>query len=274
MTRSNNPLLGEGDPAPVMLFNAGGSSPFLIVGDHAGNAIPRALGDLGLTAAERMRHIAWDIGVEALGCALATALDAAFIFQPYSRLVIDCNRDPGHPDAAAARADGSLVPGNVGLTADRLAARITAVHAPYHDRIALEIARRHAARRRTIYIALHSFTPILGGHSRPWHAGILHDGEDARFAMALLAALGREKHLIVGDNEPYRMDATDYSVPHHAYPARLAYAEIEIRQDLLADAAGVSKWAKTLEAACRTAMAMSVAPRPHPERARDGTLIR
>lgn len=264
MTRSNNPLLGEGDPAPVILFNAGGRSPFLIVGDHAGNAIPRALGYLGLTAYDRLRHIAWDIGVQALGSALATALDAAFIFQPYSRLVIDCNRDPSHPDAAAECADGSLVPGNVGLTAHALAARITAVHKPYHDRIALEIAHRQAARRPTIYIALHSFTPILGGQSRPWHAGILHDGEDARFAIAMLAALRKEKHLMVGDNEPYRMDATDYSVPHHAYPGQLPYAEIEIRQDLLADAAGVSKWTKTLEAACGTAMAMSIGPRPHP----------
>ena len=39
------------------------------------------------------------------------------------------------------------------------------------------------------------------------------------------------------------MDAPDYSVPRHAYAAGLPYAEIEVRQDLLADAAGVGETA-------------------------------
>ena len=95
---------------------------------------------------------------------------------------------------------------------------------------------------------------MLGGTSRRWHAGILHDGGDTRFANALLTALGAHPDLVVGDNEPYRMDATDYSVPRHAYTARLPYAEIEIRQDLLADAAGVASWSRTLRSACETVL--------------------
>ncbi|WP_428628327.1 N-formylglutamate amidohydrolase [Sphingopyxis sp.] len=254
MTLLENPLLGTADPAAAQLFNAGGRSPFLIVGDHAGNAIPHRLGTLGLTEADRARHIAWDIGVYDLGKALAQALDAPFIFQRYSRLVIDCNRDPGHPDAASAVSDGSVIPGNAGLTPDRLAARVAAIHTPYHARIALELARRDAAAQPTILLALHSFTPTLGGKSRPWEVGILHDGGDTRFARVLLASLVARADITVGDNEPYRMDATDYSVPRHAYPAGLPYAEIEIRQDLLADAAGVAAWSLTLCSACKTAL--------------------
>lgn len=254
MTLSDDPLLGTADPAAAQVFNAGGQSPFLIIGDHAGNAIPRRLGTLGLTEADRARHIAWDIGVRELGMALAHALDAPFIFQNYSRLVIDCNRDPSHPDAAPAVVDGSVITGNAGLTPGQLAARVAAIHAPYHDRIAAELARRADEARPTILLAVHSFTPILGRTSRPWHAGILHDGGDTRFAKALLAALGAHRDLVVGDNEPYRMDDTDYSVPRHAYTARLPYAEIEIRQDLLADAAGVASWSRTLRSACETAL--------------------
>lgn len=238
-----------------MLLNADGRSAFLITGDHAGNAIPRALGTLGLDAADRARHIAWDIGVYGLGSALSAALDAPFLFQPYSRLVIDCNRDPAHPEAAPKIADGSLVPGNCDLSRAQLGVRAAAIHAPYHERMALALAQRNEAGRPTILLALHSFTPVLGGRARPWHVGILHDGGDTRFAKALLVALRARPELVVGDNEPYRMDATDYSVPRHAYPADLPYAEIEIRQDLLADPTGIAAWSETLRATCETALA-------------------
>lgn len=254
MTLCENPLLGTADPAAAQLFNAVGQSPFLIVGDHAGNAIPHRLGYLGVTEADRARHIAWDIGVRDLGKALAQALDAPFIFQHYSRLVIDCNRDPRHPDAAPAISDGSVIPGNATITANHLAARIAAIHAPYHAQIASELARRASTARPTILIALHSFTPTLGGASRPWDVGILHDGGDTRFAKALLADLIARPNTKVGDNEPYRMDATDYSVPRHAYPTGLPYAEIEVRQDLLAGAAGVAAWSRILCSACKTAL--------------------
>jgi predicted N-formylglutamate amidohydrolase len=254
VTLLENPLLGTADPAATQLFNAGGQSPFLIVGDHAGNAIPHRLGTLGLTEVDRARHIAWDIGVHDLGMALAQALDAPFIFQSYSRLVIDCNRDPDHPDAVPTVSDGSVIPGNAALTADRLSARVAAIHAPYHARIAAELARRTDEARPTIFLALHSFTPTLSGTPRLWDVGILHDGGNTHFAKALLADLIARPHIIVGDNEPYRMDATDYSVPRHAYAAGLPYAEIEVRQDLLADAAGVAAWSLTLCSSCKAAL--------------------
>lgn len=258
MTLSGNPLLGKDEPAPALLINAAGQSPFLITGDHAGNAIPRTLADLGLPEADRRRHIAWDIGVQALGTALAAALDAPFIFQPYSRLVIDCNRDPAHPDAAPPIADGSAIPGNTALAPTCLAARIAAIHAPYHERVAAALTHRAAAGHPTILLALHSFTPQLGGLSRPWHAGILHEAGETDFARALLAALSARPDFIIGDNEPYRMDSTDYSIPYHAYPRHIPYAEIEIRQDLIAAPEGVLRWSQTLHNACETARSASI----------------
>ena len=90
-----NSLLSADEPAPVMTYNSEGLSPFLIVADHAGNTMPRALGRLGVPEVECERHIAWDIGIAAVSRLVAEALDATLIQQNYSRLVIDCNRMPG-----------------------------------------------------------------------------------------------------------------------------------------------------------------------------------
>jgi hypothetical protein len=49
-------LLAVDEPAPVSVYNEGGKSPFLLVADHAGNLIPRALGRLGIAEGDCERH--------------------------------------------------------------------------------------------------------------------------------------------------------------------------------------------------------------------------
>lgn len=251
--RTADGLLGPNDPAPFALFNAQGRSPFLLLGDHAGSAIPASLGDMGLAAQDRGRHIAIDIGVHGLGHALADLLDAPFLHQPYSRLVIDCNRDPAHPDAIPSITDGTWVGGNAGLDDGARAARIAAIHAPYHRRIQALIATRRAAGQATILLSLHSFTPVMAGILRPWDAGIMYSSGTVHVAVAMLTALRADLTLTIGDNQPYAMDATDYTVPFHAFPQDLPYAEIEVRQDRIGDADGQSRWARRLADAARRA---------------------
>jgi predicted N-formylglutamate amidohydrolase len=53
-----------------------GLSPFLVVCDHASNALPAEFGTLGLPPSEFARHIAWDPGAAALVEALAARLAA------------------------------------------------------------------------------------------------------------------------------------------------------------------------------------------------------
>lgn len=246
-------LLTTEDTSPVTVINPAGASSFLLIGDHAGKAVPERLGALGLSDAELSRHIGWDIGVGELGARLAARLDAVFVRQTYSRLVIDCNRSPDQPDLIAAVSDGTAVPGNAALSEGDRAARFAEIHAPYHVAIDAELARRDAAGVPTTIIALHSFTPMMRGpmpgpmrgQARPWQIGILHDGGDTAFAHALLKVLRMEADLTVGDNEPYRMDLIDYTIPRHAYPAR-PYAEIEIRQDLLSSTEACVTWADRL----------------------------
>jgi predicted N-formylglutamate amidohydrolase len=226
--------------------NAGGASPLLLVGDHAGREIPRRLGALGLPAAALEAHIACDIGVAGLGALISDALDATFIAQRYSRLVIDCNRDPARADSIAGVSDGIAVPGNASLSERARAERIAEVFQPYHDRIAPELDARAQAGRRTILVSLHSFTPVMAGKPRPWRFGVLHMGASP-FSSAILDGLrGVLGPDLVGDNEPYRMDGTDYTAPHHAIARGLDYLELEVRQDLLSDPASQAEVAAML----------------------------
>ena len=236
-------LLVAGDIDPVTVDNPGGSSPFLLLGDHAGRAIPRRLAALGLANHDLARHIACDIGVEGLGVRLARRLDATFVRQTYSRLVIDCNRALEAEDSIPSVSDGTRIPGNQDLDAVARAARAAEIFSPYHDHIAKMLDRRRGA---TIIISLHSFTPALGGQARPWRYGVLHRG-DSKFSTAVLAALrARVGESLVGDNAPYVMDAIDFTVPHHADPRGLDYLELEVRQDLIADSAGQDEAAERL----------------------------
>lgn len=236
-------LLGPADPDPVGVINPAAPSPFLLTGDHAGLAFPHALGDMGVGEADRARHIACDIGVRAVGAALSARLDATFIHQAYSRLVIDCNRNPQGDDAMPEISDGTAIPANRAIPPEAAAARVAAIHAPYHAAIAAEIDRRTREGQPTILVALHSFTPVMAGVGRPWDIGILHDRGDPSFAVAVLHALAAQGSFIAADNEPYHMDDTDFSVPHHAYPRALPYVEVEFRQDHLAAPSGAALWA-------------------------------
>jgi predicted N-formylglutamate amidohydrolase len=239
-------LLDPDEPDPVTLENEVGSSVFFLTCDHAGRAIPRRLGRLGLPEHETERHIAWDIGIGAVGQQLSRLLDAAVVVQTYSRLVIDCNRDPKVPSSIPEISETTAIPGNRGLGEVARAARMEAIFRPYHDTIAAALDRRATAGRASVLVALHSFTPVFKGMARPWHAAVLYN-RDARLAHPLFKLLSAEDGLAIGDNEPYAVsDLTDYTVPVHGERRGLPHVEIEIRQDQLADRAGQAAWAERL----------------------------
>jgi predicted N-formylglutamate amidohydrolase len=239
-------LLSGGEPEPVTVYNSGGRSPFLLVADHAGRAIPRALGRLGVAETELRRHIAWDIGIAGVACLLADALDAVLIRQNYSRLVIDCNRPLGTPSSIPEISELTKISGNVNLSEIDKAGRADEIFWPYHQRIESELHLRHRVQRVTVLIALHSFTPIFKGEARPWHVAILYN-RDPRLSRYLIALLKKETGLIVGNNEPYFVsDSTDYTIPRHGERHGLPHALIEVRQDLIAEEKGQYNWAMRL----------------------------
>ncbi|WP_035178986.1 N-formylglutamate amidohydrolase [Acidocella facilis] len=235
-------LLQADEPPVYEILRPDGASPFLLTADHAGRAIPRALGDLGVGPEDMERHIAWDIGIAGVTRRLSAALDATAILQAYSRLVIDCNRQPHWASACPEISEATPIPGNIGLDEAGRAARRVAIFDPYHG----AIGRMIAARPRTVYVAMHSFTPVYLDQARPMQVAVLYN-RNPRLSKALASLLRDEGGLVVGENAPYRVsDESDYGVPVHAEGNGLDYLEIEIRQDLIADEAGQVEWAARL----------------------------
>jgi predicted N-formylglutamate amidohydrolase len=246
MTPAKPGLLAPDEPGPVADIRPEAASPFLLVCDHAGRRIPRALCDLGVGEADLKRHVAWDIGIEGVARRLSERLDAHLIMQIYSRLVIDCNRPPGSAESIVTESDGTAVAGNKNISAQDAAARAREIFAPYHGTIVRHLDARKAAQRPAILISLHSFTPVYSGIARPWQAGVLYNRYRA-LADALRAELSAPDDLIVGDNEPYTVDdETDYTIPVHGEARGIVHVAIEIRQDLIGDEAGQEYWAARL----------------------------
>ena len=244
---SHKSLLATGDdPAPVFEENASSRSPFLLISDHYGRAIPRVLGDLGLAESELRRHIAWDVGIAGVADALCEHLDAHLIAQRYSRLVIDCNRPPSSPNSIPHISESTVIPGNEALSRKAARARRREVFDPYHRHIREVIDHRLREGIPTVLVALHSFTPVYAGIARPWHVGTLYR-RDSGLPQLLLKSFRAQGGLVVGDNEPYAVsDDTDYTIPVHGEARGLINTGIEIRQDLIADPSGQQQWADRL----------------------------
>jgi predicted N-formylglutamate amidohydrolase len=253
MSNSNARLLAADEPPAFLQILLPEESNFLIVVDHAGSRIPRALGNLGLPLTELQRHIAWDIGALGVARRAAAALGAPLVAQNYSRLVIDCNRDPKVPSSIPLISEVSEIPGNRDLRSGDIAARRAEVFEPYHRRIRELLDERAAAGRTTILVAQHTMTDVYHGVRRSMHAAVLYN-RDRRFAGLTLDNLRRDPNLVIADNEPYFVsDETDYTVPHHAEARSLPYVEIEIRQDLVTDEAGQAEWAARIAQALKDA---------------------
>lgn len=238
-----HPLLAGDEPPPFEIANAGGTAPLVLVCDHATNRVPRTLHHLGLPPAPLREHIAWDIGAADVARRLARRFDAPLTLTNYSRLVIDCNRALGDPASIPAESDGVPVPGNRGLAQGERLRRVEALFRPYHAAVEGLVAKKSEPGEAMAMISVHSCTPVFQRMRRPWHVGVLWN-EDGRIAVPLLAALRRRPDLAIGDNEPYSgRDGLGYTVKEHAERRGLPHVALEIRQDLIANAAGAEHWA-------------------------------
>lgn len=249
------PLLGPADPPAVELLPATRPDrPLLLVCDHAGHRLPQSLGNFGLSDADCRRHIAWDPGAAALTRALAARLGVGAVLSVYSRLVVDLNRRPGDPSSMPELADGTAIAGNCNLSLAERRLRIDELFQPYHQAIDLAMAELWWRNGPPLLLSVHSFTPCLcGGTPRPWQVGLLW-AHDARLADVLRAGLQAGGDCCVADNQPYPGLSTRYTSERHAGAAGLAHLTLEMRQDQLADEAGVQRWAERLAAILEPAL--------------------
>ncbi len=250
MTRESHPgivhaLLSPDEPGPFRVFNPLADQQILLVCDHASHRFPKSLGDMGLDPFARRCHLAVDIGAGPVTQTLAKSLGVTAVVHNYSRLIIDCNRQLMDPSAFLQYGDGILVPGNRNLHQEDKDLRASALYWPYHCSIDEQVQRLKKAGPLPAFISIHSFTPVLNGESRKWELGILWD-KDKRLRDIFLEDL-RKAGYLVGDNEPYSGKAPqDFTIDHHAEEIDLPHIGIEIRQDLIDDAAGVAEIAAVM----------------------------
>lgn len=237
-------LLGAGDPPAFEIVNEDGTAALQLVCDHASRTVPAALGKLGLAEGHFERHIAYDIGAADVTRLLAARLNAQAVLAGYSRLVIDVNRPPGHPESIIETSDETVIPGNRGLSEDDQGLRVSELFEPYHD--AIHEALAHLWRRGAppALFSIHSFSPNFGGDHRPWDVGVLWN-RDPRIPQPLIEKLGK-RGLHVGDNEPYSGLELAYTLNLHGGAAGLPNCVVEINQNQVRDRDGIERWADIL----------------------------
>ncbi|HXC56732.1 MAG TPA: DUF1244 domain-containing protein [Rhizomicrobium sp.] len=236
-------------------------APLLLLCDHASNALPPAYGTLGLAPELFATHIASDIGAAAVTRALAAAFGAPAVLARWSRLLIDLNRGEDDPTLIMQLSDGSVIPGNAGIDAGESGRRIAQFFSPYHAAIAGEIARLAARGVVPVLVSMHSFTPVWKGRARPWQIGILWD-RDGRLARPLIEACAAAG-FAVGDNEPYDGELENDCLYRHGTMLGLPHVLIEIRQDLIGDAAAARAFAGRLKPILEQALARMGPPAHH-----------
>ena len=232
--------------APFEIVEGARDRGLLLVADHACRQLPEEYGDLGLPGSEFDRHIAYDIGVEAVTRKLAALLGAPAVIASFSRLLIDPNRGEDDPTLIRQLYDGTVVPGNYPMEPEERERRLDRFYRPYHDAVgALTRSVAEASGQAPFLFSVHSFTPAMQGHVRPWHVGVLWDLDD-RAALPLIGMLSQDPLLVVGDNEPYDGALRGDTMFRHAIVNGFAHALLEIRQDLIAGEDGAAEWASRL----------------------------
>jgi len=241
-------LLADDEPPAFEIVNANGSSQFVLVCDHASRRVPQCLINLGLTDEQLDDHIGWDPGAAEVARLLSKNLNAPLVLSGYSRLVIDCNRPLQSIQSIPEQSAGVMVPGNQNLNEEERALRVNDLFHPYHNAITELLDSRK--NRTTFLLSIHSFTPVLNNQQRPWNIGVSFWRDDY-FAKKLIDALSQSNDILVGDNQPYAIDAEfDYAVPVHGEARGLPSAMLEIRQDGIRSVEGVANWAGRITKVC------------------------
>ena len=228
---------------------ATGPAAVLILCEHASDTIPAEFDDLHLSEEARHSHVAWDPGALPLAQLLKDRLNGALVAGSVSRLLYDCNRPPEAPDAIPSKSEIFDVPGNRDLAPNQREKRVGRIYRPFCDAVDNAIA----ATSPIAVITVHSFTPVFFGKRRDVEIGILHDA-DSRLADSVLGHLATCP-MKVGRNDPYGPDdGVTHSLKVHAISRGLPNVMIEVRNDLITDAAGVEKVGEILVKALNAAL--------------------
>lgn len=197
--------------------------------EHAAWAVP-ATCNLGVPDHVLQSQAGWDPGAFDIAQLLAAQLDGPLVAGSYSRMFVDLNRAMDHVDVVPRHSYGADVPGNVGLDAAAIAARLAAHHTPYWTAVANAVDASLHQGRACVHLSSHSFCPQLDPVQRDFDVGVLFDpayqfeAEIAERLLTELAALG----LAVRPNAPYTGSGPALVTSLRAARGMYRYAGIEI----------------------------------------------
>lgn len=169
--------------------------------EHATNVVPAAFAYLfpKQAAVDLDSHQGWDPGALLIARYLEKSLGASLHIYPYTRLLIEPNRSPGHSQLFSKYSQplSDSVKQYLEMT----------YYKPYRQQVQRAIERLVAAGHSVLHLSVHSFTPDFFGVKRAVEVGLLYDEvrvNETRFCQAWKNELEKENpSLDVRSNEPY-----------------------------------------------------------------------
>jgi predicted N-formylglutamate amidohydrolase len=205
---------------------------FIVTCEHGGNRIPATYRVLFKARRALLdSHCGYDPGALVMARALARSVAAPLVTSTVSRLLIDLNRSPGHPQLFSAATRGAPAAVREDIVAQ--------YYIPYRAQVERLVGQAVARGRRVIHISSHSFTPVLNGKRRRADVGLLyHPGRRAEVELCLywkaaLAAAAPE--LNVRRNYPYagKGDGLTAYLRLRFKPGTYVGVELEINQSIV-----------------------------------------
>jgi predicted N-formylglutamate amidohydrolase len=145
-----------------------GKTHFLISCEHGGNRIPSCYRKFFPGFGPLLRsHRGYDRGALHMARDFAGMLHAPLVAGTKSRLLVDLNRNIGHPTlfSEATRNAPAAVRKEI----------LERCYLPYRNTVERNIAEAVSAGKKVIHISPHSFTPELNGEIRNADIGLLYD---------------------------------------------------------------------------------------------------
>lgn len=198
--------------------------------EHASWTLPPEV-DLGVPGDVLRSQASWDPGAYDIAAHLGEALGLPVHTGAFSRMWVDLNRPPEHPDVVPRVSFGAAVPGNATLDAAARAERVATYHAPYWTAVERDARARLLSMGACLHLSSHTFDPALAPAERNFDVGVLYDPAvafEAELAERLQFGL-RAAGLSVRANQPYRgtEPALVTSLRGRLAPARYAGIELE-----------------------------------------------
>lgn len=236
----------------------------IVTCEHGGNDVPSEFRALFKRDRLLSTHRGWDPGAMDL-LQLWQEVHGETYASTVTRLVVDLNRSPDHPQVLGPRLQESD---------DATIARLfEKYYQPYRTMVESAIRRRIAGASRNssldaavLHISFHTFTPVLRGQTRAVDIGLLFDPERSReqaFCSRWQSSLKRIfPRLCVCMNKPYKGTDDGFTTYLRTRFADSSYAgiELEVNQRLVR----LPSWPRTAQRIIASLVA-SIAPLSMPQ---------